>query len=55
MQKKGTYMKLMLTLLIGLLSLNVNAQQWQNDWYIMVEKAELFAEPDVNSEIVGYV
>lgn len=55
MQKKGTYMKLMLTLLIGLLSLNVNAQQWQNDWYIMVEKAELFAEPDVNSAIVGYV
>lgn len=55
MQKIETSMKLMLTLLVGLLSSNVNAQQWQNDWYIMVEKAELFAEPDVNSAIVGYV
>lgn len=45
----------MLALILSLLSLSVNAQQWQNDWYIMVEKAELFAEPDVESAIVGYV
>lgn len=55
MKNIATKTKLMLALILGLLSLSVNAQQWQNDWYIMVEKAELFAEPDVKSAIVGYV
>lgn len=48
-------MRLLLSVMLCLVTLSVNAEKWESEWYIMVEKAELHSTPDINSPIVGHV
>lgn len=55
MKTTESYMRLLVSVLLCLVTLSVNAENWKSEWYIMVEKAELHSTPNIDSPIVGNV